>query len=950
MSRRIALVAALPGENGHWGAQHFSEGLCSALEEAGVNVEVVPVVHDESSYEALLATYARYADLDLSSYDGVLSTNAPGCLARHPNLVCHLLRTARRYYEMFDVEYPAPSPDLRRRRRHIQDMDREALQGAARLFVPGNEGRIRLLKYLGIDSEVLYPFATLSGLRSESYDHLLLPGRLHPWNRADLVVSAMEYVKSPLDLLICGTGENEDALKTLAAGDPRIRFLGRVSGERLAELYSRALGVVSVPVAADFGYVALKAGLCEKPVITCTDSGEPSRIVFSGRTGFVCSPDPREIASCIEVFAQHRDLAAAMGRVGRGSLGHVSRKHVSSVLCDALGFRASPSSSVSFLAGGSRTASPLTLVLDTQPVDPPVEGSRARVLGLYGDTGFPVRYTGAIAEGGAEEEHRSLTATLEEQDVPLSPEHRDEMDLLLQQAGDNAAVDISFPLLGHLSPGYAAKAAEEIGKAGIVIFSRPWSYPLVAGTLAESDALVVYDAHNVEGVLRCSLLDDGASGSELVGFAGELESTLCTRADLILAASHRDRLSFARLYDIPFEKIRVVPNGVFPDSSGFPDEDEKKRLKEEEGLPDMPVAVFLGGASPSNVESVKFILTEAAPAIPDVFFLLAGGAGESADCTVPGNARLTGIVDDERKKRLLRLADVALNPASAKAGMNMKVFDYLAAGLPVLATPAGIRGTVPCRTGAFRLSSREEFVEDLRSLLGNREELQQIASASRCALNDEHCWKNISRNLGALLSRHSGHRRKKKPFFSVVVSASEQPEMLERLLRFLSIQTFRDFEVIVVDGCRTGWNGAGKFDMLDLLYHRIGTADPARLRETGAFLARGAVLAFLDGDCEPSPNWLAAARPWFDDPRNAGLEGSIRTDLGWNDERRRSQSEQFLKNNSAPANFFVRMEAFNRTEGSATSRLEKETGPIARLKEFGEIPCCENAWVFRAPR
>ena len=108
------------------------------------------------------------------------------------------------------------------------------------------------------------------------------------------------------------------------------------------------------------------------------------------------------------------------------------------------------------------------------------------------------------------------------------------------------------------------------------------------------------------------------------------------------------------------------------------------------------------------------------------------------------------------------------------------------------------------------------------------------------------------------------------------------------------------------------------------------------------------MLVFLDDDCEPSPNWLAAARPWFDDEANAGLEGMIRSDLGWNDDRGRGAQNDTV--NSRTTNFFVRAEIFNKTGGFDDLRFAEGVEPGLRLDGEGEVPMCRNAWIFRAPR
>ena len=148
-------------------------------------------------------------------------------------------------------------------------------------------------------------------MRSQEY--FLLPGRLHRWKRVDLALRAMQHLCGDTPLLIPGTGEDERYFREIAGDDPRIAFLGFVSDQELLDLYANALAVLFLPKDEDFGYITIEAMLSHKPVIVCTDSGEPARLVDNGRSGYVVEPDPVEIAAAMSVLAGDRELARTMG-------------------------------------------------------------------------------------------------------------------------------------------------------------------------------------------------------------------------------------------------------------------------------------------------------------------------------------------------------------------------------------------------------------------------------------------------------------------------------------------------------------------------------------------------------------------------------------------------------------------------------------------------------------
>lgn len=341
MSKKIAIVATASGSGEKGGAERFYDGLRVALRAEGVDAEIVPVIPDESSFEAILGSYLQFYDLDLTEFDGIISTKAPGYLSRHPNHVCYLLHTMRRFYDMFNFEFPSANEELRQQRRRLQELDTAALSSPhiRRLFVIGEEVQDRLEKFNGISSEVLYPATNLTGFRQEgAFDYLFMPGRLHRWKRVNLVIAAMVWVKAPIKLLISGIGEDEAGLRESAKADSRIEFLGRISDAELLTYYANALAVPFVPYREDFGFVAIEAFQSGKPVITCSDSGEPARLTSRFDAGFICDPTPESIGAAIDALYVAPDTAKKLGENGRLHVASINWGKVSRTLVSALGF------------------------------------------------------------------------------------------------------------------------------------------------------------------------------------------------------------------------------------------------------------------------------------------------------------------------------------------------------------------------------------------------------------------------------------------------------------------------------------------------------------------------------------------------------------------------------------------------------------------------------------
>jgi glycosyltransferase involved in cell wall biosynthesis len=95
----------------------------------------------------------------------------------------------------------------------------------------------------------------------------------------------------------------------------------------------------------------------------------------------------------------------------------------------------------------------------------------------------------------------------------------------------------------------------------------------------------------------------------------------------------------------------------------------------------------------------------------------------------------------------------------------------------------------------------------------------------------------------------------------VIVPARDAEATIGRTLDALARQEFGlEFEVIVVDNGSLDATAAvaERARIVSRVIRRSRGQGAGAARNEGAAAARGALLAFLDADCEPSPGWLAA--------------------------------------------------------------------------------------------
>jgi glycosyltransferase involved in cell wall biosynthesis len=313
----------------HGGAEVHVRQLVKELRARGYATELVSVPFKWYPKEEILPHAAAWRLLDLSESNGrpvdlVIGTKFPSYFARHPNKVAWLIHQYRAAYELCGTEYSdfAHTELDIGLRDTLTQLDSKMLGECRALFANARNTASRLAKFNGLVAEPLYhPPKLANRLVAGPYtEYVLSVGRLESVKRVDLIIAAMANVPSNIRLVVAGDGtqrQNAERAAEAAGVANRVTFLGNVEDDQLVDLYASALAVIYPPYDEDFGYVTLEAFLASKPVITCVDSGGPNEFVINEVNGFVCAPDPGEIASAVNRLVGNPAKAAALGDAGR---------------------------------------------------------------------------------------------------------------------------------------------------------------------------------------------------------------------------------------------------------------------------------------------------------------------------------------------------------------------------------------------------------------------------------------------------------------------------------------------------------------------------------------------------------------------------------------------------------------------------------------------------------
>lgn len=722
---KIAIIAPSPVPFTIGGAENLMWGLCENINQlTNHQAELIKLPSKEHSFWDLIENYYNFYKLDLTHFDMVISSKYPSWMVRHPNSICYMMHTLRGLYDMYDQSSevkergkaidqilgymknnPNPSQldsffdllfDLKENqssvlqdffvfpgpliRKIVHYMDDFGLsqKGMKKIFAISNTVKNRVEYFpQGAFVETVYPPTVMHNCFNKDYKYVFMISRLDGPKRIEYLIKAMKYVKSNIKLLIAGTGPEEAKLKKLATGDERICFLGFIKDEEVETCYANSLVVPYFPYNEDYGYITIEAMLHQKPVITTYDAGGPTEFVKNGETGFVVNLDPREIAEKIDFFAEHPESARTMGERGWELVKNITWKDTVSKILEETVDTEKKRKSIT--------------VTSTFPVFPRQGGGQVRTYNLYKNLAefFDVRIISYNWNGQPYFEE-FIAPGLKEICVPRSIEHQKQEVVMEKKVGTSVG-DIAMITLGGNTSLYREKLVQSIKNSDIVVLSHPYLYNTAKEYI--ENQIVVYEAQDVESAIKREILPKTTYAEELVKQVYDVEKSCCEKANFIIACSKEDQEKLSRIYSVDMRKIMVVPNGVDCKKAIFTSLERRLEIKKALKLQGEKVGLFIGSWHGPNLRASEKII-EFAPRCKDTKFLIMGSQCDYfKGKTLPENVGLLGMVSEETKNRIFSVVDFALNPMESGSGTNLKIFDYLSAGIPVITTEFGVRGT-----------------------------------------------------------------------------------------------------------------------------------------------------------------------------------------------------------------------------------------------------------------
>lgn len=317
----------------------------------------------------------------------------------------------------------------------------------------------------------------------------------------------------------------------------------------------------------------------------------------------------------------------------------------------------------------------------------------------------------------------------------------------LAQAARNVLSALPLAVSRYRSPGMRRKIEELLAKEKFDRMVCDFLFP--APNIPDLSRCVLFQ-HNVEAMIWKRHYETATNPFWRVLFRAQsrrmlaYEGAVCRSVASVIAVSEKDAQTMRELYGIT--RVDHVPTGV--DFGYFTPSDVKTAAD----------LVFVGSMDwMPNVEGITWFLNEVLPLVrrgkPDCSVAIVGRTPPASLSALAGSMQgveVTGTVPDIRP--YLWGSRVSVVPLRIGGGTRLKIFESMAAKVPVVSTTIGAEGLpVNSSRDIFIADTPEEFSRSCLDLLGNEPLRKQMAQSAWDLVSANFSWERASRRFEELL-------------------------------------------------------------------------------------------------------------------------------------------------------------------------------------------------------
>jgi len=129
---------------------------------------------------------------------------------------------------------------------------------------------------------------------------------------------------------------------------------------------------------------------------------------------------------------------------------------------------------------------------------------------------------------------------------------------------------------------------------------------------------------------------------------------------------------------------------------------------------------------------------------------------------VPKNVRLYGKVRTEKMKQIYQATDIAMNPVFSGSGLNIKMLDYFATGIPTVTTPVGRRGLKARHNQDLLVCSPKNFEKGIRRLSKDKQLQEKFIKNGRKIVEDYYSNEVVGKQVSKIFEKYLDEFKAKK--------------------------------------------------------------------------------------------------------------------------------------------------------------------------------------------
>lgn len=236
-------------------------------------------------------------------------------------------------------------------------------------------------------------------------------------------------------------------------------------------------------------------------------------------------------------------------------------------------------------------------------------------------------------------------------------------------------------------------------------------------------------------------------------YIGEVEWSLTYEAWTVICNSRYMQEEITGVFNLPPDKLAIIPNGIRPEAFQVPAPDPALRLRYAE--PEERIIFFIGRlVREKGVQVLLEALQKLRERIPHVRAIIAGQGPYAEELHrlalhlgLDRQVTFAGYVDEQTRNQLYAQADVAVFP-SLYEPFGLVALEAMAAGTPVVVSDTGgFAETVEHGVNGIRVAveNSSELAGQLLALLNNPDLGRRLARQALKDTAESYSWFSIAR-------------------------------------------------------------------------------------------------------------------------------------------------------------------------------------------------------------